>query len=490
MHYVKADIDVTPDSGLTQTIVRSILIPGTITPTIDLNGQLLQVTYKVRVRAQFKETSYELPVVNFPSDFQSLAGMTVEIPLTIGTLPVSPTHTPMSPISPRFVKPYEPSESLLLPDDASLDPDTESRANILRKILRRTSSAGSTQTLPIMNESNGSLTINTKKDRRASNVSLSLKNTGSMLIKTVTNAHDDHSTSTSSSSNNDASSADIGNNSNTTSSTSTTASIHNKQSPVVVVSPSSSTRSPPKIEDTYRFSVGPCLSTWFDQHYLSTETTHPPHEHINTTTSDNNIPTSPDNNNNDTPAPLFIQLSSSSNPSNAPSSPKENHVDPKQQDHNTPQVSSQPSVEPEHPSVISVPPLLKSQDPQRRKKEDQERQMADHLEQSQLDQRHMDGNTYYFYIFDDSEDEDEEQVQSTPVGFLKPNSSTNNLAASEARISMDKPSTQAYQVSAFIDKPDQVTDSEEDSSDDDEDLLDIISRRDRRIASRMGGAQS
>lgn len=445
VHYVKADIDVTQDGGFTQTIVRSILIPGTITPTIEINGQLLEVSYKVRVRAQLQETSYELPVVNFPSDFQSLAGMTVEIPITIGTLPVSPTHTPMSPISPRFVNPFEQPEPELLPEDA----DTESRAKILRKLLRRTSSAGSTQTLPIMSESNdNSLTINTKKTRRASNVSLSLRNTGSMLIKTVINDP--------SASNNNDTTTSISTSDNSTASTS--------QSPVVVVSPSTTTTSstsPPKLEDTYRLSVGPSLSSWFDQHYLSTTTT-TPREH----TSNGSSP-SPDTN-------YLINLSSS------PPALEE----PKQ--HTS-------ILQEQHPQMISVPPLLKSQDPQRRKKEDQERQMADHLEQSQLDQRHMDGNTYYFYIFDDSEDEDQEDgvLQATPTGFFKPNSSTNNLGVSEARISMDKPSSQPLAVSTFIDKPDQVTDSEEDSSDgEDEDLLDIISRRDRRIASRMGGARS
>ncbi|KAI7887222.1 hypothetical protein K492DRAFT_202823 [Lichtheimia hyalospora FSU 10163] len=494
VHYVKADIDVTQESGFTQTIVRSILVPGTITPTIEMNGQLLEVSYKVRVRAQLQETSYELPVVNFPSDFQSLTGMTVEIPIIVGTLPVSPTHTPMSPISPRFVKPFEP-EPFMLPDDASLDGDTESRVKILRKLLRRTSSAGSTQTLPIMSESHtNGLTVNTKANRRSSNVSLSLRN--SMLVKTITNGHDGNS---SSSSNNDASATTIGTGSSDTA-TSTCATsgsdentVPTSQSPVVVLSPSSSSASPPKIEDTYRLSVGPSLSSWFDQHYMSTATTatktpHPPHEHINSTASNINSSSSRDNDNNDSPAPLFIRLSSSSH------APHEYHVDPKQQDNHASiivqEASSHLSMDQDHPPTISVPPLLKSQDPQRRKKEDQERQVANHLEQSQLDQRHMDGNTYYFYIFDDSEDEEEHQVQTTPTGFLKPNSSTNNLGASEARISMDKPSPQALEVSTFIDKPDQVTDSEEDSSDEDADLLDIISRRDRRIANRMGGTRA
>lgn len=462
VHYVKADIDVTQDGGFTQTIVRSILIPGTITPTIEINGQLLEVSYKVRVRAQLQETSYELPVVNFPSDFQSLAGMTVEIPITIGTLPVSPTHTPMSPISPRFVNPFEQPEPELQPEDA----DTESRAKILRKLLRRTSSTGSTQTLPIMSESNdNSLTINTKKNRRSSNVSLSLRNTGSMLIKTVINDP----------------SASYNNDTTTSTSTSDNSTASTSQSPVVVVSPStattsSSSSSPPKLEDTYRLSVGPSLSSWFDQHYLST-TTATPREHTS-----NGSSSSPDTNNNNNPPPLFIRLSSSSHASPALEEPKQPN------DHR----KSILQEEEQHPPMISVPPLLKSQDPQRRKKEDQERQMADHLERSQLDQRHMDGNTYYFYIFDDSEDEEDDGVQATPTGFFKPNSSTNNLGVSEARISMDKPSSQPLAISTFIDKPDQVTDSEEDSSDgeEDEDLLDIISRRDRRIASRMGGARS
>ncbi|CAO3640197.1 unnamed protein product [Cunninghamella echinulata] len=101
----KIDIDIKRTSG--QTITASLLIPNHISPTINLNARLMQVDYRIEVKAELDEyQQYPTPILH-NHQFNQQAGvhlscMKLELPIVIGTLPNN--HSPPDILDPKFVK--------------------------------------------------------------------------------------------------------------------------------------------------------------------------------------------------------------------------------------------------------------------------------------------------------------------------------------------------------------------------------------------------
>ncbi|CAO3634638.1 unnamed protein product [Cunninghamella blakesleeana] len=99
----KADINIQRISG--QTITVSLLIPKHISPTINLNARLMQIDYRIEVKAELDEhQQYPSPtIINHQQSDVQLSCMKVELPIVIGTLP-SINATPPDQLDPKFVK--------------------------------------------------------------------------------------------------------------------------------------------------------------------------------------------------------------------------------------------------------------------------------------------------------------------------------------------------------------------------------------------------
>ncbi|ORZ06855.1 hypothetical protein BCR42DRAFT_456196 [Absidia repens] len=108
----KVDIDIQQTTA--QTITKSILIPQHISPTINLNARLMQVDYRIKVRAELDEpgrnnngnsgsiASFMAMVADKRDANVDLASMSLELPVVIGTLP---SHSlPPDVLDPKFVK--------------------------------------------------------------------------------------------------------------------------------------------------------------------------------------------------------------------------------------------------------------------------------------------------------------------------------------------------------------------------------------------------
>lgn len=132
VHSVKADVDVNADTSYSQSIGRSLLIPRSISPTVDINACMLEIVYKVRVRAQLQDRrrsadeDYSQIEINVETGAQSLAALTIDIPVVIGTLPLTEEMTPAVYLEPRFI--YE-----------TVPPDNNSESSIDSNVLKRVS---------------------------------------------------------------------------------------------------------------------------------------------------------------------------------------------------------------------------------------------------------------------------------------------------------------------------------------------------------------
>ncbi|KAI8077682.1 uncharacterized protein BX664DRAFT_343212 [Halteromyces radiatus] len=102
----KLDIDIQRTSG--QTITTSLLIPKYISPTITLNARLMQVDYRIEVRAEMdgEDTINDLStyLMDKRRTCTNLASMRVELPIVIGTLPMKLSTLPPDILDPKFVK--------------------------------------------------------------------------------------------------------------------------------------------------------------------------------------------------------------------------------------------------------------------------------------------------------------------------------------------------------------------------------------------------
>lgn len=88
---IKCDININDPSSLTQTLCEQLLIPSTTPPTIDSNGRLLQVQYKVVVTAELSDmvkTSLLSKLKTGNTEVQSPMHIaTLHLPVKLGTLP-------------------------------------------------------------------------------------------------------------------------------------------------------------------------------------------------------------------------------------------------------------------------------------------------------------------------------------------------------------------------------------------------------------------
>ncbi|CAO3593169.1 unnamed protein product [Absidia cylindrospora] len=101
----KADIDVKKTSG--QTITQHLLIPRHISPTINLNARLLQVDYRIEIRANLNpQNQHHHSIVAPWTTMPDLGCMCFELPVVIGTLPFSSSSLCVPPdiLEPKFVK--------------------------------------------------------------------------------------------------------------------------------------------------------------------------------------------------------------------------------------------------------------------------------------------------------------------------------------------------------------------------------------------------
>ncbi|ORY92046.1 hypothetical protein BCR43DRAFT_78775 [Syncephalastrum racemosum] len=98
VHAVKADVELMHQN--LQSISRVLSIPKWISPTVDGDGRILEISYKVRVRAQLQDltTVYgeeDTLDITTTVDFQALSCMTADIPVVIGTLPSTDAEPPV-----------------------------------------------------------------------------------------------------------------------------------------------------------------------------------------------------------------------------------------------------------------------------------------------------------------------------------------------------------------------------------------------------------
>jgi hypothetical protein len=88
---IKCDINVTSANNLTQTICEQILIPPTTPPTIDSNGRLMQVQYKIVVTAELSDVTKNSLLSKLKTgntDMQSsLHVASLHLPIKLGTVP-------------------------------------------------------------------------------------------------------------------------------------------------------------------------------------------------------------------------------------------------------------------------------------------------------------------------------------------------------------------------------------------------------------------
>ncbi|CAM0139697.1 unnamed protein product [Umbelopsis sp. WA50703] len=88
---IKCDINVTDPRTLTQNICEQLLVPSTTPPTIDNNGRLLQVQYKIVIAAELSDmnrSSLLSKLKNGNNDAHSpLHIATLNLPVKLGTLP-------------------------------------------------------------------------------------------------------------------------------------------------------------------------------------------------------------------------------------------------------------------------------------------------------------------------------------------------------------------------------------------------------------------
>ncbi|KAG2180087.1 hypothetical protein INT43_003875 [Umbelopsis isabellina] len=88
---IKCDINVTDPRTLTQNICEQLLVPSTTPPTIDSNGRLLQVQYKIVITAELSDmnrSSLLSKLKNGNNEPHSpLHIATLHLPVKLGTLP-------------------------------------------------------------------------------------------------------------------------------------------------------------------------------------------------------------------------------------------------------------------------------------------------------------------------------------------------------------------------------------------------------------------
>ncbi|CAO3696153.1 unnamed protein product [Umbelopsis ramanniana] len=88
---IKCDINITSANNLRQLIFEQLLIPTTTPPTIDSNGRLMQVQYKIVIMAELSDmtkSSLLSKLKTGSTDMQaSLHVATLHVPIKLGTLP-------------------------------------------------------------------------------------------------------------------------------------------------------------------------------------------------------------------------------------------------------------------------------------------------------------------------------------------------------------------------------------------------------------------
>lgn len=117
---MRADVDLTEENKYIQTLHCVLPIREDVTPSISDAARLLEISYKVHVKVQLQEGSY-----------QTLTGdthgfMSVEIPILIGTVPLTINNKIVSPRN-RLTSRTATNDSKK--SDGSKDNDTTSSAN-------------------------------------------------------------------------------------------------------------------------------------------------------------------------------------------------------------------------------------------------------------------------------------------------------------------------------------------------------------------------
>ncbi|KAI8342027.1 hypothetical protein BC941DRAFT_415161 [Chlamydoabsidia padenii] len=79
---MRADVDLKQDKKFVQTLHCTLPIREDLTPSISDNAKLLEIFYKVQIKVQLQEGSYQ----TMAGDIQNF--MSVEVPLVIGTVPL------------------------------------------------------------------------------------------------------------------------------------------------------------------------------------------------------------------------------------------------------------------------------------------------------------------------------------------------------------------------------------------------------------------
>lgn len=107
VHAVKADVELMHQR--LQSISRVLNIPKWTSPTVDGDGRILEISYKVRVRVQLQDltTVYgeeETLDITTTVDFQALSCMTADIPIVIGTIPLSDAEPPVPLSQPQILE--------------------------------------------------------------------------------------------------------------------------------------------------------------------------------------------------------------------------------------------------------------------------------------------------------------------------------------------------------------------------------------------------
>ncbi|KAI9489559.1 hypothetical protein BDB00DRAFT_608717 [Zychaea mexicana] len=436
-----------------------------------------------------------MSMVNFPADFQILSYLTAEIPIDIGTLPIPENHIPPIPLKPQFASfldTYSASNSTTPAASNNSEEATAEKTHMLKKMqrmLRRSSGP-----VPKKGEST---------DQPGEQLPM---NKNELLALFADNASLKGRSSLNSSSDDSAiSRASIRGGGGVHSSMSTTDSVGSEILTQLQkgLPPPPPSLPPPKQPNTDAFATLPSsfrlsLGPEFSAAVLSSE-----------------LAKQRQQRHEKSPTP---SASSSTSLEHYKSTPKASVADNLHFHHLHRRRINSDSIVLDKPSSSMKDHISNN---------DLQKQQRPHPLTSSNSAAAV-GGVHYFYPFDDSssdEEVEEQQQQSnnsnrsaavalqqrrrrkssrrcrattTAAGYEKPNSVSNNLDASEAQVerlevhynknsdtaSTSSPSRPSYPVT-HVDKPDELTASDTDASSNEEDLLDILSRRDRRIASRM-----
>ncbi|KAI7856762.1 hypothetical protein BDC45DRAFT_48683 [Circinella umbellata] len=461
-----------------------------------------------------------MSMINIPTNFQSLALLTAELPIEIGTLPMSDKFIPPVPLDPQFVNYLDTASVAKIAstvdtdscrkDDVTivqqdeeknnLSPTTPEKVHMLKKMqrmLRLTSPSqieAAKQLIPDNNEQDMPMTKNELFSLFEEAASLKSNNSDESSIRTgTTSAAGRHSSI-----------------STFVSSSSEQSSISQQKTmfPPPPTSPaptvqqqrhqSANTPETKNLPALYRLSLGPELNTPI----LTSISNDKPQQIDQEPYSNNNSNANNNNNNNNTKLTTEVTKLI---------------INKGQQNHHRRRINSDSIIldlkhnNNNNNDSSSPAPSSAIQQPQQHKR---------HELISSKSSGAIEGGVHYFYMFpesDSSSSSEEEQRRTknklkkkkrksirkkqeycatTPAGFEKPNS-VSGVNVNEAQVerlqiirqnnnNAPSSSNTPYPVT-HVDKPDELSNSEAEglSSSHEEDLLDVLQRRDRKIASRM-----